>query len=31
LPSEWRTKISEPEARTRLQERMVAIRQLLEE
>jgi SpoVK/Ycf46/Vps4 family AAA+-type ATPase len=31
LPSQWRTKISEPEARTRLQERMVAIRQLLEE
>jgi AAA+ superfamily predicted ATPase len=31
LPSSWRTKISEPEARTRLQERMVAIRQLLEE
>lgn len=31
LPPEWRTKISQPDARTRLQERMVAIRQLLEE
>lgn len=31
LPPEWREKVLAPEGRTRLQERMVAIRQLLEE
>ena len=30
LPPAWRKKISEPDGRTRLQERMAAIRQLLE-
>jgi ATP-dependent 26S proteasome regulatory subunit len=30
LPPPWRAKIAEPEGRTRLQERMAAIRQLLE-
>jgi len=31
LPPEWREKVTQPEGRTRLQERMVAIRQLLEQ
>jgi ATP-dependent 26S proteasome regulatory subunit len=31
LPPEWQEKIAQPEGRSRLQERMVAIRQLLEE
>jgi len=31
LPPEWREKVSQPEGRSRLQERMVAIRQLLEQ
>jgi AAA+ superfamily predicted ATPase len=31
LPPEWREKIEAPEGRTRLQERMVAIRQLIEQ
>ena len=31
LPAEWRKKISQPDARSELQQRMVAIRQLLEE
>jgi SpoVK/Ycf46/Vps4 family AAA+-type ATPase len=31
LPPEWRTKLQEPNGRARLQERMVAIRQLIEE
>jgi ATP-dependent 26S proteasome regulatory subunit len=31
LPQSWREKVQEPEGRTHLQERMVAIRQLIEE
>lgn len=31
LPPEWREKVTQPDGRTRLQERMVAIRQLLEQ
>ncbi len=31
LPPDWQAKISQPEGRSRLQERLVAIRQLLEE
>lgn len=31
LPDDWRAKVSEPDGRTRLQERFVAIRQLLEQ
>jgi SpoVK/Ycf46/Vps4 family AAA+-type ATPase len=31
LPGEWRTRIAEPDGRTKLQERMAAIRRLLEE
>jgi hypothetical protein len=31
LPPEWRAKIQEPNGRARLQERMVAVRQLVEE
>jgi SpoVK/Ycf46/Vps4 family AAA+-type ATPase len=31
LPPDWRAKIAQPEGRNRLQERLVAIRQLLEE
>ena len=31
LPAEWRDKVAQPGGRTHLQERMVAIRQLLEE
>jgi len=31
LPPEWREKVQQPEGRSRLQERMVAIRQLIEE
>lgn len=31
LPPEWREKVSPPDGRTRLQERMMAIRQLLEQ
>jgi AAA+ superfamily predicted ATPase len=31
LPPAWRAKVSEPEGRTRLQERLVAIRQLIEQ
>jgi AAA+ superfamily predicted ATPase len=31
LPPQWREKVSQPEGRSRLQERMVAIRQLLEQ
>ena len=30
LPPQWREKVSGPEGRSRLQERMVAIRQILE-
>ncbi len=31
LPDEWRQRVTEPEGRTRLQERLVAIRQLLKD
>src|SRR5262249_6146087 len=31
LPEEWRARIAEPEGRARIQERMAAIRRLLEE
>ncbi len=31
LPPPWREKVSKPEGRTRLQERMAAIRQMLME
>jgi SpoVK/Ycf46/Vps4 family AAA+-type ATPase len=31
LPPDWRAKVSQPEGRSRLQERLVALRQLLEE
>ena len=31
LPEAWRKKVSEPDGRARLQERLVAIRQLLAE
>ena len=31
LPPEWREKVTQPEGRARLQERMVAIRQLIEQ
>jgi SpoVK/Ycf46/Vps4 family AAA+-type ATPase len=31
LPEEWRTRIAQPDGRARLQERMAAIRRLLEE
>jgi len=31
LPDEWRRRIAEPEGRTRIQERMAAIRRMLEE
>jgi hypothetical protein len=31
LPEDWRAKVSEPDGRTRLQERLVAIRQILRE
>ena len=31
LPQEWQSKVASPEGRTRLQERLVAIRQLLKE
>ena len=31
LPDEWRSRIAEPDGRARLQERMAAIRRLLEE
>ena len=31
LPSDWRAKVAEPDGRTRLQERLVALRQLLNE
>ncbi|MFO0788212.1 MAG: ATP-binding protein [Pirellulales bacterium] len=31
LPAEWQEKVSQPDGRSRLQERMVAIRQLIEE
>src|SRR5262245_44571606 len=31
LPNEWQAKVGQPEGRSRLQERMVAIRQLLKE
>ncbi len=31
LPPEWRAKVQEPNGRSRLQERLVAIRQLIEE
>jgi hypothetical protein len=31
LPPEWREKVQQPDGRSRLQERMVAIRQLIEE
>jgi hypothetical protein len=30
LPPSWREKVTKPDGRTKLQERMVAIRQLLE-
>jgi hypothetical protein len=31
LPPHWRKKISQPDGRARLQERMTAVRQILEE
>jgi len=31
LPERWRTKVAEPNGRSQLQERLVAIRQLMEE
>ena len=31
LPAEWQEKVAQPDGRTHLQERMVAIRQLMEE
>ena len=31
LPPDWRKKVQQPDGRTHLQERMVAIRQLIEE
>ena len=31
LPAEWQTKVAQADGRTHLQERMVAIRQLLKE